>query len=153
MGFSSFHPETVTDGIIVVVRPHLYAMAAVVRPHTAGMTLSKRTYQVCGLTGDLKQYNGMSTRVYRGAGPDGELLPTCTICVNRTTSLDLPIRYIRELTDFEYTIVEERYGDASQPVQTSLAPLTHPCTTPLSNASPHTRASHRHIALHSRRYP
>ena len=27
------------------------------------------------------------------------------------------------------------------------------CTQYTSNASPHTRASHRHIALHSRRYP
>ena len=49
----------------------------------------------------------MTARVYQGYAPDGSLLPTAVVCVRDNLTLELPYIYLRELTAFDYPIIEE----------------------------------------------
>jgi Ca2+-binding EF-hand superfamily protein len=71
----------------------------------AGLTLSTQTYEVNGLTGQLAKYNGERARCYHGTGADGEPSQTYHFPFSNKLTLELPRRFLRELSEFDYPVV------------------------------------------------
>jgi hypothetical protein len=71
-----------------------------------GMALTKKTYELYGMTGQLAVYNGTKARCYHSAAVGGELSPTWHIPINNKLTLELPRKFLRELSQFDYPVVE-----------------------------------------------
>jgi Ca2+-binding EF-hand superfamily protein len=70
------------------------------------MALTKKTYELYGMTGQLAVYNGTKARCYHSAAVGGELSPTWHIPINNKLTLELPRKFLRELSQFDYPVVE-----------------------------------------------
>jgi Ca2+-binding EF-hand superfamily protein len=70
------------------------------------MTWTTQTYGIVGLTGDLAVYNGHAARCYHGGTVDGEPSATWHFPVSSKLTLELPHRFLRELSAFDYPTAE-----------------------------------------------
>jgi len=73
--------------------------------HPKGLTLTSKMYQVNGLTGSLARFNGTSARCCHSI-INGAPSPLWHFLISEKITLELPRRFLRELSDFEYPIVE-----------------------------------------------
>jgi Ca2+-binding EF-hand superfamily protein len=71
----------------------------------AGLTLTTQTYEVNGLAGKLAVHNGTAARCYHGTGVDGEPSQMWHFVISDTFILELPRRFLRELSQFDYPVV------------------------------------------------
>ena len=71
-----------------------------------GMTWTRQAYGITGLTGDLAVYNGHAARCYHGGTVNGEPSATWHFPVSSKLTLELPHRFLRELSAFDYPTAE-----------------------------------------------